>query len=312
MSVYTRVHQAELENLLADYSLGELITYQGIAAGVENSNYALTTRSGEFILTLFEQFTAPQIGYFLQLLTDLRQAKFLCPQPEFDKQQQRLKRLAGKPAVIFQRLAGCSVITPSVPQCRELGHQLAKLHLYGQHYRCFQATDTLLDWCYRSYEKLKPYLSLTINRLIAAELDFQSRYANKDLPHGLIHGDLFRDNVLFSGETLTGLLDFYNASRDALLLDVAITANDWCVVAGQMQPEKLTALLSSYQQLRPFTLTEQQLWPVMLRQGALRFWLARLQLQVFARNSDVTVPKDPLVYQLLLQSHQGIDVTHLL
>lgn len=307
MSVYTLINRTELDLFLADYPLGELIAYAGIAEGVENSNYALTTRNGEFILTLFEQFTAPQIGYFLQLLTDLRHANFLCPLPELDKQKQSLKSLAGKPAVIFQRLPGRSVMEPSVQQCRELGEQLAKLHLYGQNYPYFQQTDTLLDWCYRSYEKLQPHLSNTINRLIATELDFQSRSPHKDLPQGLIHGDLFRDNVLFSGENLTGLLDFYNASRDALLLDVAITANDWCVVAGQMQPEKLNALLSSYQQLRPFTHTEQQLWRVMLRLGALRFWLARLELQVFTRTSDVTVPKDPLVYQSLLQQHQAID-----
>jgi homoserine kinase type II len=307
VSVYTLINRAELDIFFADYPLGELITYAGIAEGVENSNYALTTTSGEFILTLFEQFTAPQIGYFLQLLIDLRHADFLCPQPELDKQKQSLRLLAGKPAVIFQRLAGRSVMEPSVEQCRELGKQLAKLHGYGQNYPSFQQTDTLLGWCYRSYEKLQPYLSETINRLIAAELDFQRHHPHKDLPQGLIHGDLFRDNVLFSGENLTGLLDFYNANRDALLLDVAITANDWCVVAGQMQPEKLNALLSSYQQLRPFTHTEQQLWAVMLRLAALRFWLARLELQVFTRTSNVTVPKDPLVYQSLLQHHQQLD-----
>jgi homoserine kinase type II len=251
VSVYTLINRAELDIFLADYPLGELIAYVGIAEGVENSNYALTTTSGEFILTLFEQFAAPQIGYFLQLLTDLRHANFLCPQPELDKQKQMLKLLAGKPAVIFQRLAGRSVMEPSVQQCRELGKQLAKLHEYGQNYPSFQPTDTLLGWCCRSYKKLQPHLSEIINRLIATELDFQSHHPHKDLPQGLIHGDLFRDNVLFSGENLTGLLDFYNASRDALLLDVAITANDWCVVAGQMQPEKLNAAVTSNCALLP-------------------------------------------------------------
>ncbi len=307
MSVYTRISRAELDTFLASYSLGELITYQGIAEGVENSNYAFTTTGGDFILTLFEHFTAPKIGYFLQLLTDLRHANFLCPQPEFDKQKQGLKTLNGKPAVIFQRLQGGSVIEPSVQHCYELGKQLAKLHLYGQHYPSFQQTGTLLSWCYQSYEKLKPHLSTSINGLIVAELDFQTHHAYIELPQGLIHGDLFRDNVLFNKENLTGLLDFYNASRDALLLDVAITANDWCVVAGQMQPQRLNALLSSYQQLRPFTHTEQQLWGVMLRLGALRFWLARLELQVFTRASDVTVSKEPRVYQTLLQNHQQFD-----
>lgn len=301
MSVYTQIQVVELKDFLAEYALGELLSYQEIAEGIENSNYALTTTQGTFILTLFETFTAPTCQYFLRLLTHLRQGGFLCPAPQADKTGQCLKILAGKPAVIFQRLAGRSPLQPSLSHCAELGRHLAKLHLYLLDYPAFTPAVATVTSCYQRREKLKPYLSAVDNKLIETELAFQNSYAAFKLPQGLIHGDLFRDNVLFVGEKLTGLLDFYSANRETLLLDLAIAVNDWCVEDGQRNSRKMLALLTTYQHYRPLTETEQHAWPAMLRLAALRFWLSRLEHQLFTPTSYATVPKDPLVYRALLE-----------
>lgn len=304
MAVYTVIEQAELQALLSRYDLGKPVALTGIAAGIENSNYALRTTRGEFILTLFEQIGTAEIDYFLKLLSTLQAGGFLSPQPQADKTGQFRQTLAGKSAVLFGRLAGQSVIQPSLIHCAAVGTALAQLHQYCQNIGSFAQTPNTLTGCWQRYEKLTAQLSTTDNALIQTELDFQTT-VTLALPAGLIHGDLFRDNLLFVGDKLSGILDFYSASQDAWLLDIAITANDWCVEKGVFKVAKLRQLVDNYQQIRPLTVNEQQSLLPMLRLSALRFWLSRLEYQFFSPKSALPVSKDPQVFRNLFIAHRN-------
>jgi len=307
VSVYTRVDRTQLEHFLQDYPLGQLLSYTGIEDGIENSNYLLTTTQGDFVLTLFEWFSERQLGYFLRLLQHLQRADFPCPEPQADNNSKIINTLAAKPAAIFKRIAGSSVSIPTVSNCQQVGTHLAQLHGSGQNFPVHRANSMDLRWCYQMAEKIKPRLKPADYSKIRAELEFQTAYSQAKLPQGLIHGDLFKDNVLFDNGKLSGVLDFYNACHDPLLLDLAITANDWShEQGGQINREKLDSLIESYQQTRALTGIELQLLPVMLRASALRFWLSRLEHQLFPRAGELTQEKDPALYRYILEQHQTL------
>lgn len=307
MSVYTRVERGELEVFLQHYPLGQLLSYTGIEAGIENTNYLLTTTKGEFVLTLFEWITERQLNYFLDLLQHLHLADFPCPQPQTNNNGMMINELAEKPAAIFKRIPGISIDQPTTRHCQQVGTQLARLHCCSKHFPVRRTNTMDLRWCNQVAEKIKPRLKNTDYQKIIAELEFQATYSQVELPQGLIHGDLFKDNVLFDNHQLSGVLDFYNACHDHFLIDLAITANDWSYEAnGKIDREKLNCLLESYQQIRLLTEIEQELLPVMLRAGALRFWLSRLEHQLFPRAGDLTQEKDPLLYQYILEQHQAM------
>lgn len=306
MSVYTRVEPVELAIFLQQYPFGELLGYEGIAAGIENSHYLLSTTQGEFVLTLFEWITDRQLDYFLRLLQHLQLANFPCPQPQSDNQGLIIHSLAEKPAVIFKRISGVSVTHPTGADCQQVGTQLAQLHLHGANFPVRRTNEMDLRWCQQISNKIKPRLKTADYQKIIAELEFQALYSTIKLPQGLIHGDLFKDNVLFENGRLTGVLDFYDACHDNFLTDIAIAANDWCHEPdGKFNRAKLDDFLASYQQIRKLTSTETQLLPVMLRLSALRFWLSRLEHQLFVRAGDLTQAKDPLLYRYLLEQHQA-------
>lgn len=307
MSVYTRVEPDELDDFLQNYRLGQLLSYTGIEAGIENSNYLLVTSQGEFVLTLFEWITQRQLDYFLRLLQHLQAADFPCPQPQPDNAGLMINGLAEKPAAIFNRIAGTSVINATASHCQQVGVQLAKLHGCGENFPPRRTSDMDLRYCHQLAKKIKPRLKNDDYQKIAAELEFQTAYSQVRLPQGLIHGDLFKDNVLFDNGQLSGVLDFYNACHDNFLSDLAITANDWCHEAnGQLNREKLESLLESYQQIRLLTEVELKLLPVIFRLSALRFWLSRLEHQLFPRAGDLTQEKDPLLYRYILEQHQAM------
>lgn len=306
MSVYTRVERAELEAFLQQYPLGQLLNYAGIEDGIENTNYLLTTTQGDFVLTLFEWFSERQLGYFLDLLQHLHRAGFPCPQPQRDHQNGMLNQLADKPAVLFKRIAGASIYQPAISHCQQVADKLACLHRCGQNFPPRRTNSMDLPWCYQVADKIRPRLKSADYALIIAELEFQSSYSQIQLPQGLIHGDLFKDNVLFEHDSLSGVLDFYNACYDIFLIDVAITANDWCHEAdGQINRDKLAGFLESYQQTRALTAIELELLPVMLRAAALRFWLSRLEHQLFPRAGEIIQAKNPLLYRYILEQHQA-------
>jgi len=304
VSVFTRITRPQLDQFFSAYSLGEVVSFEGIADGIDNTNYFVSTTQGSFVLTLFESLTADELPHFLKLLAHLGENNLPCPRPQRDREANPLRHLNGKPAAIFKRLSGTATATPSILQCQEIGLQLASLHRCTQDYVFPIKSGNDLSWCKTALSKIGAHLSATDRALIDDELAFQAKSNPVNLPRGVIHADLFKDNVLFVDGRLSGLLDFYSACTDTLLLDVAITANDWCCDNSTVNAEKFTALLSAYESLRPLEPLENRHWPTLLRAAALRFWLSRLEHQCYPRPGEITQQKDPLIFRRILLQHR--------
>ena len=304
MSVYTQVTPSQLDQFFSTYALGEVIGFEGIEDGINNTNYFVETTQGRFVLTLFETLTAGELPHFIKLLSHLAKHQLPCPEPQQDRNAKLLRELNNKPAAVFKRLSGMATTSPSIEQCQEIGKQLANVHRCTQNY-VFPITNSHdLDGCLTLLDKIDARLSTIDRALIKDELDFQTANTTANLPLGMIHADLFRDNVLFIDNRLSGILDFYSACTGALLFDIAITANDWCLENGNINPDKMAALLLAYQSLRTLTDNEKQHWQTMLRTAALRFWLSRLEHQLYPRPGDLILQKDPLIFKRLLQQHR--------
>ncbi|MDH5784236.1 MAG: homoserine kinase [Chromatiales bacterium] len=301
MSVYTLVERDELETFLQNYSLGELVEYEGISAGIENTNYFVTTSEQQMVLTLFENHTAEELGYFLDLMAFLAEHDVPSAHPLADNQGNYLRELNGKPAALVMRLSGGVIDEPSVAQCAAIGKALAHLHVEGQQFAGRRDNDRGPRWWRTTRDAVYEWMSGDEQALLEEELSFQTSHRFDTLPRGVIHADLFRDNALFAGDILTGLIDFYYACNDVLLYDVAVTVNDWCSnEEGSMDETRASALLGSYYGVRPISEAEEQAWPVMLRAAALRFWLSRLQDMHFPREGELTHIKDPKVFERIL------------
>ena len=311
MSVYTRVERNDLEEFLRHYPLGTLVNFEGIRAGIENTNYFVTTTAtsgappAQFVLTLFEQLKYDELPYFLDLMAFLAEHGIPSAHPVADHQQHYLRVLHGKPAALVQRLSGASTEHPTIAQCRALGDALGRMHVAGQTYPSQRTNTRGLPWWQDTMHKVLPHLTAKDAALLQEEVRFQTAFhatpSTITLPRGVIHADLFRDNALFVGDTLTGIIDFYYACNDILLYDVAVTVNDWCSMPNGALNDALTpALLQAYQHQRPFSTTEHDAWPVMLRAAALRFWLSRLQDLHFPRAGEITHTKDPEAFKRIL------------
>lgn len=306
MSVYTLVEREELETFLENYPLGELLEYEGISAGIENTNYFVTTRDQRMVLTLFENHTAEELGYFLDLMAFLAEHEVPSAHPLADNSGHYLRELNGKPAALVMRLNGGGIELPSPAQCSAIGQALAQLHVAGQAFEGHRDNDRGPRWWRTTRDAVFGHLKQDEQALLEEELAFQTAHRFDALPRGVIHADLFRDNALFDGDALTGLIDFYYACNDVLLYDVAVTVNDWCSQEdGSIDPVKGVALLKAYREVRPISEAEEQAWPVMLRAAALRFWLSRLQDMHFPREGELTHIKDPDVFKRILQERKG-------
>ncbi len=306
MSVFTPVSRADAEALLGRYDVGTLVDLQGIAAGIENTNYFLDTCSGRFVLTLFEKLTAAELPFYLGLMGHLAARGVSCPAPVADRDGQVLTTLNGRPACIVTRLKGAWVETPAAPHCAAVGGALARMHLAGADLAMHMDNPRGPRWWHEAASLIDRFLDDAQRELLRSELHFQDEVRAADLPRGLIHADLFRDNVLFDGAEVGGLIDFYFACTDAWLFDVAVTLNDWCLSAGgQVDAGRAAALLAAYQAVRPFTAVEKGVWPVMLRAGALRFWLSRLCDFHLPRAGEMTHAKDPGHFEHLLRMHRA-------
>lgn len=297
MSVYTTVGRDELAAWLQPLALGELIDHAGIAAGMQNSNYFVTTAAGRFVLTLFEHIDPAALDFYLKLMDRLASRGIPCPQPLADGEGRRWRELAGKPAALLSCLPGTALEMPSVAHCQILGVMLAGLHAAAA-----DLPDPLSNPCGAAWrrvtgEALLPLLQPAERALLADELSFQAAQDYTALPRGVIHADLFRDNVLWvEGERLSGVLDFYFAGEDCLLFDLAVVANDWCAT-----PEALAGLFAGYRSWRSLTAAELAAWPAMRRAAALRFWLLRLEVRHRPRDGEVVTIKDPDHFGRLLQ-----------
>ncbi len=315
MAVYTEVPFAQAAALIERLNLGVLTDLRGIQGGIENTNYFVTCeRDGvteEHVLTVFERLSFEQLPYYLQLMKHLAGQGIPVPAPAGDAQGNILHTLQDKPAAVVEKLRGKSNLAPGVEHCRAVGDMLARMHLAGRDFALSQPNLRGLPWWNETVPVVLPHLSDAQRTLIRTELAYQNHVAASAaytaLPRGPVHADLFRDNVMFEGEQLTGFFDFYFAGHDSFLFDLAVCLNDWCIrhaaddTDGQHDEARAQAMLAAYQAVRPLTAAERQLLPAMLRAGALRFWLSRLWDWHLPRDAAMLQPHDPTHFERVLR-----------
>ena len=305
MSVYTPVSEADLSGWLRNYSVGTLSALEPIPSGIENTNYFVTTTQGRYVLTLFERLPASELPFYLDLMGHLARHGIPCPAPIAANSDQYLGSLNGKPAALVTRLAGRSIERPDAAECGELGTLLARMHLAGRSYSAYLENPRGPKWWRFAAREVAPFLRAPGQRLLEDELAFQSGHRFPDLPRGPVHADLFRDNALFEGGRISGVIDFYFAGVDCLLFDVAVCANDWCLVDHasdrRLEAARTRALLAGYHAVRPFHGLEREAWAAMLRAAALRFWLSRLYDYHLPRPGMLVHAHDPEQFREILE-----------
>ncbi|HEX8885633.1 MAG TPA: homoserine kinase [Noviherbaspirillum sp.] len=307
MAVFTPVTLDEIAPWAAQYDIGQVRALKGISSGIENTNFFLSAERGEYVLTIFEKLTFEQLPFYLKLMRHIAERGVLAPLPLANRDGELMGTLHGKPASIVTRLEGACQMAPHPVHCAEVGAMLAKMHLAAADFEIRQPNLRGLDWWNETTPIVLPYLPDAGQHLLRAEMHFQETFASTEaahrLPRGPIHADLFRNNVMFDGERLTGFFDFYFAGVDTWLFDVAVTVNDWCIdeVSGALDPARVRALLAAYHAVRPFTDDEKDAWRPMLRAGALRFWLSRLYDFHLPREAEMLTPHDPGHFERILR-----------
>ena len=311
MAVYTEVTDDALRAFLALYDIGEVTSFKGIAEGVENSNFLLRTRSSQYVLTLYEKrVRAEDLPFFIGLMEHLAERGVTCPQPVRNRLGSALGELAGRPATIVTFLDGLWIRRPNVRHCGEVGEALARMHLAGADFRLRRANALSLDgWTslFRTAEARADEIAPHLCEESAAELSFLEARWPRELPSGVIHADLFNDNVFFLGEKLSGLIDFYFACNDALAYDLAICLSAWCFEPdNDFNVSKGRAMISAYERLRPLGEAEIEALPLLARGAALRFMLTRLVDWLNVPPGAKVAPKNPLEYRDKLRFHQRV------
>ncbi|MEI7875110.1 MAG: homoserine kinase [Alphaproteobacteria bacterium] len=309
MAVYTEVGEAELDAFLADYDIGEAEALKGVAEGVENSNYLLTTTKGQYFLTLYEKRVDPRdLPFFLGLLDHLAARGINCPKPIHGRDGNAIRALAGKPAAVTTFLHGLWPRRIGVQHCGPIGRALAELHLAGRDFAIKRPNALsvagwrpLFDGSRAHADEVAPGLA----RELGTELDFFEANWPRDLPAGVIHADLFPDNVFFLHEKLSGLIDFYFACNDSLAYDIAICLNAWCFEPDRsFNATKARALIQAYDGVRPLNDAERTALPLLARGAALRFLLTRLYDWLHTPATALVKRKDPLEYLAYLRFHR--------
>jgi homoserine kinase type II len=311
MAVYTDVPDDELAAFLRDYDLGEVVSCKGIAEGVENSNFLLRTEAGTYFLTLYEKRVDPaDLPFFIALMEHLAAAGIACPTPVKARDGAALRHLCGRPAAIVSFLDGLSPRRIQPFHCAAVGGSLARLHLAGASFAMNRANNLSLEGWWQlgnttnaRADEVRPGLSAEI----LSELQALSQLWPRDLPSGVIHADLFPDNVLFRGEQVSGLIDFYFACTDAFAYDLAICLNAWCFENdGSFNVTKARLLIGAYRAVRPLQASELAALPILARGGALRFLLTRLYDWLNQPSGALVRPKDPIEYLRKLRFHRGV------
>lgn len=306
MAVFTSITLEDISQWLKQFSIGDAVAIKGIASGIENSNFFLTTDMGEYVLTVFEKLSFAQLPFYLNLMRHLAGRGVLAPAPVADLAGQLLGCLHGKPAAIVTKLEGACLQTPQAAHCAQVGDMLARMHLAAQDFPLSQPNLRGLAWWRDTLPLVLPYLSADRQQLLQNEVRYQLDFAASDpydqLPQGPIHADLFRNNVMFAKDRLSGFFDFYFAGCDRWLFDLAVTVNDWCIdpASGALDEARTHALLDAYHSVRPFTPAEQSAWQTMLRAAALRFWLSRLYDFYLPRSAEMLTPHDPTHFERIL------------
>jgi homoserine kinase type II len=307
MAVFTAVSLDDLSSWIEQFPLGKAIAIEGIASGIENSNFFITTEHGEFVLTIFENLSFEQLPFYLQLMRHLAERGVLVPAPVANAQGELVVPLHGKPAAIVSKLDGSSQMDPQPAHCAAVGAMVAQMHLAARDFPLSQPNLRGLDWWTDATPKVLPFLTGDRAALLRSELAFQQEFAVGEpyqrLARGPVHADLFRNNVMFDGERLTGFFDFYFAGCDSWLFDLSVTVNDWCIdqATGVLDQARVEAMLAAYHAVRPFTADERVSWQAMLRAAALRFWLSRLYDLHLPREAEMLTPHDPSHFERILR-----------
>jgi homoserine kinase type II len=307
MAVFTAVSLDDLTQWIKQFPLGRALALEGISSGIDNSNFFLTTERGEYVLTIFENLSFEQLPFYVQLMRHLAGRGIPVPAPVPTESGELVVALHGKPAIVVSRLSGASQLDPQPVHCAEVGSMLARMHMAGRDFPLHQPNLRGLDWINATAPKVLPLISEPEAALLRSEVAYQSDFAHSAdyaaLMRGPVHADLFRNNVMFQGDRLTGCFDFYFAGVDTWLFDVAVTVNDWCVdlASGRLDEARVRALLDAYHAQRPFTEEEHASWLPMLRAGALRFWLSRLYDLHCPRAAELLTPHDPTHFERILR-----------
>ena len=311
MAVYTEVGFEQADVFVQGLGRGRVSALHGIGAGIENTNYFVSSEQGEWVLTLFERLSSEQLPFYLRYMQHLAQHGIPVPEPQADAGGQILHRLCGRPAALVNRLPGRHVLAPEATHIAQMGEMLARMHLAGADFALRQPHLRGLDWWIATVPEVLPFLDDERARLLSDELAFQREVAASSaaaaLPHGAIHADLFRDNVVFDEldgqDRLSGLFDFFFAGIDTLLFDVAVCLNDWCIdpPSGRLLEDRAAAFCDAYQRVRPFSGSELRLMPALLRAAAFRFWLSRLWDLHLPRDAALLQAKDPTHFERVLR-----------
>ena len=320
MAVFTEVTLDQAQALSTRLNLGRVLNLRGIGAGIENTNYFLSTERGEFVLTLFERLSFEQLPFYLQLMKHLASRGLAVPDPQADAAGDILFEVQGKPAAVVNKLRGGHQLAPDLHHCQQVGAELARMHLAGQDFPLQQANLRGLAWWNETVPVILPYLAPEQAELLSSELAYQQQLAASagyaELPRGPIHADLFRDNVMFEPlpqavglstlpgrERLSGFFDFYFAGVDSWLFDLAVCLNDWCIdlASGRLDEARALAFVQAYETVRPLSGTEHRLLPGLLRAAALRFWISRLWDVHLPRQASMLKPHDPTHFERVLR-----------
>ncbi len=297
MSVYTQLSREDFCHFLALYDQGELVSWKGVEAGIENTNYFVNTlhpEKGEqsFVLTIFEIVPREQLPFFIRFMELLATSGLPVPAPVHGLDDKPLREIKGKPCLLQPRLNGHHIDNDdlTVDQCRIIGESLARIHIEGQRASFSQENIRGMEWIDEQVNRLTSLLPENEAELQASQWQAITTglKAIPDLPRGLIHADLFVDNVLFEHDQVSGIIDFFQSCEDWLLYDVAVTVNDWCLQSGSLDldSERTEAFLEAYHKIRPFTDGERKAWPLMHRLACLRFWISRLVTYSFPEDSQ--------------------------
>mgnify|MGYP001217563561 CR=1 FL=1 len=307
MAVYTSINKSELQDWLKNFSVGALKNFKGISSGVTNTNYLVETETDKFILTIFEHNKMEELPFYFDLMRFLANKNFPCPTPIINNNNLNLTPIKKKPAVLVSFLLGAAKDNISKNDCYSVGEALAKFHTSAIDFTGKRKNNRNIDWISKKFNELKKNLSSLDQRIIELEIDYQKYNFKDGLPVGIIHGDLFRDNVFFHQNKLSAFIDFYYACNDYLVLDIAIAINDWCSNdEGGMETEKFDLFLSGYQSFRKLDDLEFKYLNTALRLSALRFWLSRLDAYHNIVEGDIISIKDPDYFRKVLLNRQGV------
>ena len=311
MAVFTQVSVAQAQVLMDRLQLGSVTDLRGITAGIENTNYFVSTGRGDYVLTVFERLSFEQLPFYLRLMKHLAGRGIPVPDPQADGTGEILHRVQGKPAAVVNKLRGGHQLAPDLFHCEQVGAMLARMHLAGRDFPLSQPNLRGLAWWSDTVPVVLPYLAPEQAELLSSELAFQQQLAASqsyaELPRGPIHADLFRDNVMFEGlpgrEQLSGFFDFYFAGVDAFLFDIAVCLNDWCIdlASGRLDEARAQAFVQAYERERPLSGAEHRLMPALLRAAALRFWVSRLWDYHLPREASLLKPHDPTHFERVLR-----------